>query len=214
MEDQDRDGIHESFAVYREGVLIQSFYDMAQTGVPDITVSFEAGQPNNAFVLIPPESLRQEASITWERYPAVLEAEFDGATYIPRPLDFFYSPIGFTELWHSGVLFPWLDPLTAPLTRRVLVFYSLTVERPSQEFSGGNEIVELNNGIPVRAREFVGDLMVSETIYVLGRPQFQRVDLDFDGHMETVRYFRQDNRVLELEELLEFSWEIEYSISN
>jgi len=94
--------------------------------------------------------------------------------------------------------------LTPPLTRRVLVSQSLRVERPSLEFPGGIEIVELNQGIPVRAREYVGNLMVSETDFLRGRPQQQRVDLDFDGKMDTVRFFKKEYRQMELEELWDF----------
>ena len=210
-EDADMDGIPESFAEYRDGMLIKSVYDTAQTGIPDLTIFFEAGIARQALVLVPPESSGRDATLLWERYPAVLEVELDGARYIPRPLDFYYSPVRFTELWSSGVLFPKRDLLSAALTIRVLVFHSLRVERPSQEFTDGLEVIELSNGIPVRAREFVGDLMVSETMFTLGWPQTQRIDLDLDGHMETMRFFRQYNRVLDLEKFWEYEREIEYT---
>jgi len=108
------------------------------------------------------------------------------------------------------VLFPQRDPWSAPLTRRALVFQSLRVERPSLEFDGGTEVVELSQGIPIRAREFVGDLMVAETEFLQGRPQRQRVDLDFDGQMDIIRYFRRSDRPMELEELWDYDRDIEY----
>ena len=213
-EDYDRDGIKETFAEYRDGVLIRSDYDRAQSGISDLIIFFEAGIASDALVLIPPESQRLEALVIWERYPYVLDAEFDGAVFIPRPLDLFYAPVRFVELWGSSVLFPQRDLLSPPLTRRVLVFHSLRIERPSQEFHGGKEVVELNQGIPVRAREFVGDLLVSETEFVRGSPHIQRVDLDFDGRMETVRHFRPIDRPVELEELWNYEREIEFTTSN
>jgi hypothetical protein len=85
-----------------------------------------------------------------------------------------------------------------------LVSYSLRVERPSLEFREGIEVVELNQGIPVRAREYVGGLMVSETDFLRGRPQHQKVDLDFSGKMDTVRFFKKEYRQVELEELWDF----------
>ena len=180
-EDEDRDGIPETYAEYHEGMLTLSYYDTTQDGVPELIVYFEAGLATRALALMPPESressaswetavsreialsLRKEAAIWWERYPAILEVELDGASFIPRPLDFHFSPVKFFEFWGSGVFFPQLDDLSPPLTLRVLVSQSLRVERPSLEFRGGIEVVELNQGIPVRAREYVGGLMVSET---------------------------------------------------
>ena len=213
-EDWDKDGIKETFAEYRDGVLIQSVYDRAQSGISDLIIYFEAGVAVDARVLIPPEVQRQEALVIWERYPSVLEVDFDEAVFIPRPLDLFYAPVSFVELWGSGVLFPQRDLLSPPLTRRVLVFHSLRIERPSQEFHGGLEVVELNQGIPVRAREFVGEMMVSETEFVRGHPRIQRVDLDFDGRFETVRHFRPIDRPVELEELWNYEREIEFTVSN
>jgi hypothetical protein len=83
------------------------------------------------------------------------------------------------------------------------------VERPSLEFSGGIESVELNAGIPVRAREYVGGLMVSETEFLRGRPQLQRLDLNFDGKMDTVRFFKHSYRAVELEELWDYDRNID-----
>ena len=200
-EDGDGDGIPEISAEYDRGVLRKSSYDTIQTGIMEMSIFFEAGDPLRALVLIPPESSRKVADLQWERYPAVFDVELEGARYIPRPLDFYYSPVKFTDLWQSGLLFPERDTQSPALTRRVLVSQSLRVERPSLEFSGGIEIVELNQSIPVRAREYVGELMVSETEFLRGRPQLQWVDLDMDGRKETVRRFNRNYRQMELEEL-------------
>ena len=216
-EDADRDGIPETFAEYHRGVLKRSVYDPLQGGFPDLEVFFEAGNPNSALVLLPPEGSRifadrnnrQRAVLQWERFPSILEVESDGVRYIPRPLEFHYAPIYFEEIWGSGVFFPRRRTLNPPLTRRVLVMNSLRLERPSLEFSGGFEVVELSQGIPIRAREFVGDLMVSETDFNRGRPQLQRVDLDFDGRMDTFRWFRRPYRPVELEDLWDYDRDFE-----
>jgi len=221
-EDADGDGIPETLAEYFEGMLTRSIYDATQDGVPNLIVYFEAGEPRRAFERLLPEGViaaaGRTAAIQWERYPAILDVEVDGARFIPRPFDFHYSPFVFNNLWNSGLLFPERDPLTAPLTKRILVFNSLRVERSSFEFSGGIEIVDLNQGVPVRAREFVGDLMVSETEFFRGRPQLQRVDLTLGGRMDTVRIFRDAsesgaNRPMELEDLWDYNREIEYTVS-
>jgi len=150
----------------------------------------------------------------WERYPAVLETELEGARFIPRPLDFFYSPVLFTELWGAGVLFPRRDPMTAPLTRRILVLRALRVERPSLEFNHGIEVVELLQGVPLRAREYVGDMLVSETEFQSGRPQSQWVDLDLNGRMDTVRRFSNTYRRMDLEELWDYDRNYDYTVDH
>jgi hypothetical protein len=217
LEDADRDGIPDAFAEYRVGVLVSAGYNRAQDGVPDLTVFFEAGDPRRAVSLLPLENSgagRKEARVTWEQYPAILEVELDGAKYISRLMGLNFQPFNFIELWGSEAYFPRLDPLNPPLTRRTLVSEALRVERPSAEFYGGIEVVELNQGIPVRAREYVNGLMVSETEFLRGRPQLQRVDLNFDGKMDTVRHFRREYRAVELEELWNYDRNIDYTVSD
>jgi len=235
IEDSDRDGIPDTFVEYDRGWPTRCVYDQSQDGVPVLTVFFEGGVPYRAIALIPPETVgggfsalrgpaegfvvsaltsRKSAALQWERYPAVLETELDGARFIPRPLDFYYSPVLFIELWGSGVLYPMRDQMSPPLTRRTLVLWSLLVERSSLEFNGGIEVVELNQGIPVRAREYVGGLMVAETEFLRGRPQLQRVDLDLNGRMDTVRHFRPVYRAMELEELWDYDRDFDYTVYN
>jgi len=220
-EDADKDGVFESSVEYNRGILRLHTYDADQDGIPELTVYYEAGDPVRARVYIPPDGNRGVglpaesgmAILQWERYPAVLEAELDGIRYIPRPLDFHFSPFGFTELWGSGLLFPRRDPLSPSLTRRVLVSSVLHIERPSLEFAGGKEVVELSQGIPVRAMEYVGDLMVSETEFLRGRPQLQRLDLDFNGRFDTVRFFKRGYRWMELEDLWNYDRDFDYTVA-
>jgi hypothetical protein len=75
------------------------------------------------------------------------------------------------------------------------------------------EVVELNQGIPVRAREYAGDLMVSETEFLRGRPQLQRLDLDLDGRIDTVRRFSRNYRAAELEELWDYDRDFDYTVN-
>ena len=214
-EDADMDGIPESSAEYYAGMLRLYTHDAEQDGVPDLTVFFEAGDPRRARSLIPAEAYgdRKTAEILWERYPAILEAELDGVKYIPRPFEFYFSPVKFEELRGSGVLFPRRDPLSPSLTRRTLVFGVFRIERASSEFPSGKELVELSQGIPERAREYVNNLKVSETEFLRGRPQLQRLDLDFDGRIDTVRRFSRMYRPMEIEDLWNYDRDIEYSVT-
>ena len=207
-EDADRDGIPETFVEYYMGMIVRYTFDPAQGGLPYLDVFFEAGIPAFADVLLP-GAHRQRAALQWERFPAVRVVELEGVMYIPRPVEFHYSPFLFRELWGSGTLFPQRDHLSPSLTRRLLVMQSYRIQRPSREFRGGMEVVELAHGIPVRAREFVGDLMVAETQFLRGRPQLQRVDLNFDGRMNTFRWFRQPYRPMELEDLWDYDRDFE-----
>jgi hypothetical protein len=49
----------------------------------------------------------------------------------------------------------------------------------------------MDRGIPVRAVEIFEGKTVSFTEFVLGRPRVQRLDLDLDGRIETIRRFRE-----------------------
>jgi len=49
--------------------------------------------------------------------------------------------------------------------------------------------VFLDNGVPVRAEVTHDDIMVSVIEFENGRPVIQRLDMDMDGRMETVRRF-------------------------
>jgi hypothetical protein len=72
-----------------------------------------------------------------------------------------------------------------------MISFALRVERPSREFPGAVEIVELEKGIPVQAREYLEGRTVSMTDFFEGRPRTQFVDLDLDRRLETIRFFRQ-----------------------
>jgi hypothetical protein len=207
MDDRDQDGYPESWAVFAGGILESYQYDGDQDGLADLEVFCNQGAPERGLLAVSPEPVsfggelprfpvkdedRLKAVIRWEQYPAVGDVFLEGVNYVPRPLEFFYTPLRFIDLAGSSLRYPERDPLTARITRRTLAFFSLYAERPGRNFEAARERVTLDRGIPQGAVEFLDGRVVAETEFVRGRPVIQRVDLDLDGRLETLRRFRGD----------------------
>ncbi|GHV88959.1 hypothetical protein AGMMS50267_13190 [Spirochaetia bacterium] len=197
-EDRDEDGYPESRTRYEAGQIREYRYDPNQSGLLEWRIGFIAGEPAEGyFALQQDNGDRAVAQITWERYPWVGNAAFDGLDFRFKPLDFSVTPLRFTELVEGGTaeafLYPAGDSRGFPrLTRRTLMSFAAVIERPSAEFEGAIEQIELNRGIPLSAAEYLPWMTLSVTEYQSGRPVLQRIDLDRDGRMETVRRFRRD----------------------
>jgi hypothetical protein len=226
-EDRNRDGFPETRVRYRDGMILDYSRDAGQTGIAGVEIRFTAGMPDRGSLVLLPEddgrpfayavsgADRPRVRVWWERYPSVLRTELGETTYIPRPLEFPIAPVRFVSLPGSGepippqagvlgsggLLYPEGVTLYAPaLSRRTLVFFAAAIEQPGGNFNGAVERVELERGVPRRAREHLNGRIVSETEFLLGRPAVQRIDLDLDGHMETIRRFRQDIPPLDFED--------------
>jgi hypothetical protein len=216
IEDSDRDGYIESAVRYQRGMVYDYFYDADQDGLAELELSFAEGIPSKAELVVLPERSspdlsagssralplaypvkdadRSKAVLQWEQYPAVSELTLDGVRYIARPLEFFFAPIRFAALAGTGpssFLYPEREPLLR-LSKRTLVSFSLIIERPGRNFKGALERVELDRGVPQRALEFLDDRIAGITEFLLGQPRVQRIDLDLDGRLETIRRFRRD----------------------
>jgi hypothetical protein len=207
QEDADHDGCPEARTRYANGVIEEYAYDADQDGVFEWRVFWSAGVPVRAGIAVSPEAgagpVRDEAaglplrdadlpraSLVWERYPAVLSAGLGGLTYGFNPGEFMFSPFLITEIPGSGgLLYPGRDPRGARLTGRALASFAAGLERPSREFPGAVERITLERGVPRRAAEYLEGRAVSVTEFIQGRPVVQRIDLDLDGRMETVRRF-------------------------
>ena len=197
-EDEDKDGIYESRAVYRQGVLVAYRYDADQDGLDEMVIVFDSGAPRNAEIAAlpaasPPAQPIPHAQIYWERYPSVERIVLGNDTYLFPPGGFLFSPIEFEELCasgnYAGLLFPRRDSLNPGLTRRMLSSFASSVQRPSAEFEGGVEHIYLEGGIPHRAEVILDGMVVSVTEFENGIPVIQRVDLLRNGRMETIRHF-------------------------
>jgi tetratricopeptide (TPR) repeat protein len=198
-EDADRDGYAESRALYREGLLQTYAYDADQDLAPELEVFFALGIPVRAELAASPEEDSAPEPVTmearrvlleWEQYPAVFRAELGNTAYIPRPGEFFFSPLRFREFLGSSLLYPEREFIRS-LSRRVLASLALVIEQPGGTIPGSVERTEMQDGVRRRSREFLGDTVVSETEYLLGRPLVQRIDMDLDGRLETIRRFRR-----------------------
>ncbi|MDR3333539.1 MAG: hypothetical protein LBT13_01440 [Treponema sp.] len=187
-EDVDQDGYVESWVRYKDGMIIGYSHDTDQDGLPELIVSFMAGVPIGAKFF---SGEGERVAVQWETYPAVLETELEGGRYRARFREFFFAPLRFTVLFESGFLYPEWDALGGKLSRRNLLSSVTSIERPGQEIKGTIEQVDFAQGIPQKARVFLDGRLVSETIFQLGRPIIQRIDLDMDGRLETTRRLQQ-----------------------
>lgn len=205
-EDTDLDGRFETRARYQNGILREYSCDPDQDGLAELVIycsatgtplraelaaypdASSAPGPDRPFSYLVSDNERSKVFLEWETYPAVLQAELDGIKYMFRGREFFFSPVEFTEPVGSSLLFPVRDILPR-VSRRTLLSFAYTVERPGREIRGTRELVELDRGIPQKSREYLGNKLVSETKFVLGLPLVQRIDLDLDGRLETARWF-------------------------
>jgi hypothetical protein len=214
-EDEEYDGYAESYAVYRQGELQEFIYDADQDGLYDLSVIFDSGSPQWADVAalaMPSDQNRQgietvnswqradldrrvKALVFWEKYPSVQRAALGKETFLFAPGYFQFAPVNFERFEDTGdawgFAFPRFDPLCQGINRRMLASFAVTVQRPSAEFDGGLEQIHLERGVPIRAEVTLGGKTVSVTEYENGRPVIQRLDLDLDGYMDTIRRFRR-----------------------
>ena len=200
-EDRDYDGIIEARITYQNGMITDYLYDSNQDGVADLTIFFAQGLPSYADILLgfsggavfsSNNMHNTKALIRWERYPAVLNADLGVKRYIPRPLDYYYTPLRFAPLVLGGPDYPLLDDSSWIITERSLLSFAIILEQPSLDFPEEIERIELSGGIPIKSTVVIDGKKVSETEFRLGRPFIQYLDLDLDGRMETIRRYDPD----------------------
>ncbi|MDR1177850.1 MAG: hypothetical protein LBK64_03375 [Spirochaetaceae bacterium] len=216
-EDEDNDGFAETVVRYDGGDAVSYHYDADQDGVPDLEVFFSFGVPESASLLMLPgasENGEEKLRVYWEKYPALLRAEFGGTVFFPPPLEYFYAPLDFVSLAGNEFFYPRRDPLVPRVSWRTLVSSAVRIERPGKSAEGAVEYIDMIRGIPQRARETAGGRLVSETEFRLGQFFLQRVDMDMDGRLETIRRFRRVPGLTDRIEALDFAGDLESSESD
>lgn len=204
-EDEDGDRYADSRAAYRQGVLQEYYYDADQDGLDEMFIIFDSDRPTSnmlgsqagspKWALITPLSAAPQIQIFWESYPFVQRVVQGDETWLFGPGEFRYSPIDFDEIGASrstaGILFPRRNPGSRELTRRMLASAAVNAYRPGVEFEGSIERVHLQKGVPIRSETILNQQVVAVTEFENGSPIVQRLDLDMDGTMETIRRFRR-----------------------
>jgi len=219
ISDDDRDGYIDSRSLYQSGIVREFAFDVNQENVFDLRISFSAdGVPVTARI---PVTGNKTAEVQWERYPSVKQVLFASQTslatqtplsnelFLFRPADFQYAPVDLVIFGGSkrfaGPAYPVLTPKYLELTRNTLVSFCASIQRPSIEFNGATEEIFLEKGILLRAVETSGGKQISVTEFEKGSPVIQRLDMDMDGRMETIRRFhRSDYSWSELDETFNF----------
>ena len=205
--DDDHDGYIDCKSLYKYGVIKEFAFDTTQDSVFDFLISFSAdGVPVTARV---PVMGNKTAEVQWERYPSVKQITILKERFLFRPADFQYAPVNLVIFGGSkkfaGPAYPVLMPQYLELTRGALVAFCASIQRPSVEFDGAMEELFLERGRLIRAEETSGGKQISVTEFERGSPVIQRLDMDMDGRMETIRrFYRTDYTWSELDETFNY----------
>lgn len=190
-EDSDSDGIPEIEVSYINGKINSYQYDANQDRTHEIRVLFEQGFPKEGYIA--PFEGTLDVQVFWDSYPTVEKFTAGDLTYIPAPSSFNYAPFTLKALVGSypdvSVLFPEREFFIPRLTERALISFAAKIIRPGTIANDAIETIELSNGIPLRAVETRKGRIVSILEFSLGKPILQRLDMDLDGRMETIRRF-------------------------
>jgi tetratricopeptide (TPR) repeat protein len=207
ISDDDKDGYIDSMSLYRSGIVREFLFDINQENVFDLRLSFSAdGVPVTAQI---PVTGNRPAEVQWERYPFVKQITLAHEHFLFRPAEFRYAPVDLVILGGSkrfaGPAYPVLMPQYLELTRKAFVSFCSSIRRPSVEFEGATEEIFLEKGLLLRAVETSGGKQISITEFEKGSPVVQRLDMDMDGRMETIRrFYRPDYSWVDLDETFNF----------
>jgi len=212
--DDDNDGYVENTVHYKTG-FIDYLIDNLSNNILSFKVDFGPdNDPEKVSVFISKNNSSRERNLSrridlqWERYPSVKQAELENETFKFGPVFFSYAPIKFIELGGSdkltGILYPAPVYQYIPLTYNALLSFCSSYSRPSLEIDGAAETIYMDRGVILRVIETKNGRQVSVTEFEKGLPVVQRIDIDLDGRMETIRRFRRPPPGYEMENVLDY----------
>jgi hypothetical protein len=127
--------------------------------------------------------------------------------------DFFYAPVRLEYLFGRTIIFPEYENSGDSLSEKILTSHAYIIERDSREFAGAREQIKLLDGIIISSHESLDGVIISKTEYDNGRAILQKVDIDLDGKMETLRFLEErsanaesDERITEITHI-ESDWD-------
>jgi len=194
--DADQDGIPELELVFSRDLPVRGSLVFEISGYTGENLSGVGGHSTDSGSLPSrpvdaggPERLHLE----WERYPYLERAESGSTMYYFGPASFPYSPVQLIPLY-SGLpaatpRFPVPDFVSPRMTERSLVSFALALERKGKFAADSVERIQFSKGTPWKAVERSGGHIIAETDYRNGHPLERRLDLDADGHFETLQRF-------------------------
>jgi len=220
--DEDRDGYTDSEVYFNSGVITRLEYDRDQNNVVDLQISFTMnGVPDTAFTQTTGSGYR--ANVFWERFPSVKQVTLGNPlspveSFMFGPAGFNYLPVSFIEIGGSndltGLYFPVPSQKNMELNRNTLMSFCSSITRPSPEIEKAQETIYMNSGVILQAIEKISDKQISVTEFERGFPVVQHIDLDLDGRMETIRYFRRPPQNYVWQDLLDYRRLVAFSESD
>jgi hypothetical protein len=149
----------------------------------------------------------------WDEYPFVLRQEYPLFVYYPRPKALKFPYVEFFEIsgneFIAGLQFPFVLENDFVIDYKTLFEYALSIERPAVGFEETIEHIDFSEGLPFRAAQTRNGVPISLIEFKNGLQFIQRIDLDNDTRMETVRYLKKADFFS-----IDFNYEAEMSESD
>jgi len=197
--DADYDWYTDTFVTYNSGSIEKFQYKSNIFNFCDYTINFDL---NSA-----PVMCNSAMEVYWERYPSVEKIVSGGEVFLFGSVSFNYAPLKFIQIGGSnnseGLLYPVFSEQDK-ITLRALLLFCSSLTRPSGEIEGAMEIIYMSSGQILQVTEEMDGKQISVTDFQRGLPVIQRIDLDLDGRMETVRHFRRPPQDYIWENLLDY----------
>ncbi|MCL2211847.1 MAG: hypothetical protein FWB95_07995 [Treponema sp.] len=200
--DADYDWYADTYVTYKSGSIEKFQFKNNLFNYCDYTVNFDI---NNSPIMC--NNYISSMDIFWERYPSVKKIVSGNEEFLFGPVFLQYTPLKFTQIGGSddmeGLIYPEFAD-HGVITRRALLSFCSNIIRPSAEIEGAKETIYMSRGLIQQVIEEIGGKQIAVTEFQRGLPVIQRIDLDQDGRMETIRQFRRPPSDYVWENLLDY----------